>query len=100
MTVQAGIELDLDIAALIGEMPEVPCESPHHGKMPSHHHGEATHYGRTNHKCEARASGKVVAVCKPFAEHYITQADSLGTCPFCFKVITGREYFEVLGPIK
>ena len=65
MTVQAGIEVDVDIATLVGELDELGCESSgHDSEHDVHGAGPATHYVRVT--CSHMTTVK--AYCQGFVD--------------------------------
>lgn len=100
MTVQAGTELDLDIAALVGEMEAPPCESAHHcNPRYVNHEGEATHYVQSFHPCNGPV-GRITARCTPAAEAIQSAAQELAKCEQCGDIGPLSKFLIVIGPIK
>lgn len=99
MTVQAGTELDLDLAALVGQMPTVPCESPSHNKAPRSHRGAATHYATVTHECLGPV-GQVIAICAPYAKICAEILWEDAECTWCGADLDAGEGVQVIGPIK
>lgn len=65
--------LDLDIAALVGDMPTEPCESSSHDPADrAHDDGPATHYARIH--CPACEFNGIKAYCQQFTT-FIQQCD-------------------------
>uniref|UniRef100_UPI003F497205 hypothetical protein n=1 Tax=Arthrobacter silvisoli TaxID=2291022 RepID=UPI003F497205 len=98
MSVQAGIEVETDIAELVGEMPEVPCQHTDHGNDPDAHDGRASHYAQgrcVNPSCMRVAP--VLPLCQKFID--FAMANDL-FCRECFDVRPGVEVLRVLAPIK
>lgn len=96
MTVQAGIEVDVDLAALVGEMPTVPCEhAGHEYDLIYHDKGDATHYVHGACKC---GRDKVFAVCLSFAN--IIKCDAELRCGQCNVYMPASFFLTILGPIK
>lgn len=96
MTVQAGIEVDVDLAELVGEMPEVPCEHGAHHEDPEwHDNGAATHYLHGSCEC---GRDKVFAACQAFVNHVI--ADFEMRCNQCQAERPAKDFITILGPVK
>lgn len=94
MTVQAGIELDLDIAALVGEMEEQTCESCSHDER--HEDGPATHYARVQCDCGVNV---IKAYCA-----WMVALIRLDRSVFCFNCLThfdkAQDHITILAPVK
>jgi hypothetical protein len=92
--------LDLDLAALMGELPDVPCESLGHnsGRHPENHSGPAAYYARVI--CVGCGMNTIKAYCEAFAvwvsspnpAHYVE-------CE-CGQVDPASEVITVLGPVN
>jgi len=90
-------ELDLDIAALVGEMEAPPCESVCHATQPHFHDGgSATHYARV--RCGECGLDVVKAYCQTFVR-LISSPSGGAACFVCFAIQSQGEHFEVLGPV-
>ena len=98
MTAQAGIELETDIAALIGEMPTVPCEHSQHGTHHLHSDEPASHYIRAWCDCGDSHPRRAYAACPSFVQFALSTKRN--RCPSCGCRGRANEMFEVLGPIK
>lgn len=96
MTVQAGIEIDVDLATIVGEMPAVPCEHPHHTDDPAWHDGEASVYAQGRCATCERV-GPLFASCKKFIDRAL--AGHL-VCARCGQVDPGAQVLHILGPVK
>lgn len=90
--------LDLDLATLIGELPEVPCESSGHGDVDQSdvHNGPATEYCRLN--CPSCGIDTVKAYCAPFMSYI--RANLLLRCGTCAKVYSADIGVTILGPVN
>jgi hypothetical protein len=84
--------LDIDIAAMVGEMEAVPCESLGHGNEDMHE-GHATHYARIT--CPFCDVNKIKAYCAPFIT-YVT-GGGLVRCSDCGAGHAGHT--TILGPV-
>lgn len=85
---------DTDIAALVGEMEDVPCESLGHGNETDAHEGNATHYARIT--CPSCDVNKIKAYCAPFVA-YVT-GDGFIRCSDCGGIHAGHT--TILGPVN
>lgn len=97
MTVQAGIEISLEL--MVGEMEELSCEHPQHEvrKGVSHDSGPAKFYARGI--CPAcMFFGDVRAVCSAYAA--VATSEQPMFCLGCNHIGPAREMTQVLGPIK
>lgn len=94
-------ELDVDIAALVGEMADVPCESPSHASVPDwHDDGPATHYALALHGCVGPA-GTVLPVCGTYAALTRNIAAERCHCAHCGqKFSRADEIVTILGPVN
>ena len=88
--------LDLDLAALVGELPAVPCEHSQHGHHPNHGGGAATHYVRGI--CLCSGPTEAYAACPKFVR--FVRSSELTICGQCGRVATRNEQFEVVGPVN
>ena len=96
MTVQAGVEVDIDLATLVGEMPVVPCEhGAHNEDLEWHDQGPATHYLHGSCEC---GRDKVFAACQTFVGLCIAGFDM--RCNQCKAERPATEFITVLGPVK
>ena len=88
--------LDIDLAALVGEMDAVPCEHHQHGTRPSHTDEPASHYGKSN--CPKCGNGGIVAALCP---GYVALVRSGVTmqCPACKHTAPAFEVVIILGPV-
>jgi hypothetical protein len=95
MTVQAGIEVETDLALLVGEMPAIPCEHSQH--QTHRHHGDqpASHYVRGF--CICYGWTEAYAACPRFVAWI--QSDAPNRCPECRATSTATQMFQVLSPI-
>lgn len=97
MTVQAGIELDLDLATLVGEMEAPPCEhSQHQTNHRAHGDEAASHY--IQGFCVCKGWSDAYAACPKFVAH--VQTGGLNRCPDCGYYAPRNTMFKVLGPIN
>jgi hypothetical protein len=97
MTVQAGVELDLDIAALVGEMEELPCEHGEHQTDPIwHDQGPSSHYLRG--ACDCGREPVVFAACNKFVDH--VTANCIMRCSKCKIERPATDFLTVLAPVK
>ena len=87
----------LDIAALVGEMEALPCESAGHGTVRrSHDDGPATHYGRFH--CPACGAVGVKSYCATFVQ-WIQSATTLN-CFKCRTVVPSSLLVTIIGPVN
>lgn len=92
--------LDLDLATLVGELPEVPCgESGHPSNKLRHDDGPATTYVRVLHACIAEV-GQVRPVCAKMATIIDSLSDQLTQCWKCGCHAQGREFLITVGPVN
>jgi len=96
MTVQAGTELDLDLAALVGEMEAPPCESNGHGLAAAygHHGGNATHYVKWVEPCGTSVKAYCTTVIK------MIESNLPFRCKDCGYVAPAAECATILGPVN
>jgi len=95
MTVQAGIELDLDLELLVGEMEAQTCEHSQHETHWRHSDEPASHYVRGF--CVCYGWTDAYAACPRFVAYALS--DEPNRCPDCKSVSTASRMFKVLGPI-
>ena len=88
--------LDLDIEALVGELPAVPCEHPEHDTDPIHPDEPASHYMR-GHCPVCKRTGAVVAICSGFLAWIA--ADKPLRCVACSDIRPASEVVIILGPV-
>jgi hypothetical protein len=98
MTVQAGTELDLDLAAMVGEMEAPPCEhSQHEARIGKSHNDEpATHYARGH--CECFGTTEIYAICPGFAA-WIPSGVPI-RCAKCKTHTYSDLMYEIVAPIN
>lgn len=87
---------DVDVAALVGEMDAVPCESLGHRSQTDAHAGNATHYAKAH--CPRCDREFVKAYCEPFTE-YIVQGGWI-KCANCEGVYPAFRNVTILGPVN
>jgi hypothetical protein len=89
--------VDIDVAALVGEMEAPACESLGHGHNPESdvHDGEATHYVRV--QCPACDWNTVKAYCGPFVA-YIVHVGRI-RCARCAACYNTQGLWTILGPV-
>ena len=98
MTVQAGIEVEMDLGLLVGEFEEQACEHQQHEARQgiSHDSGSAKYYARgICPKCGF--FGEVRAVCAAFAA--ISRTGVIMRCTDCLHLGPAYEMTQVLAPI-
>jgi len=96
MTVQAGIEVDVDLELLVGAIEAPPCEHSQHQTKPGAHGGEAaSHY--VQGFCVCAGWSDAYAACRKFVT-YIQKGD-MNRCPDCGYMAPRNTVFKVLGPI-
>ena len=88
--------LDLDLATIVGEMEDVPCEHSQHGRHPNHGGGPATHYVRGI--CLCSGPTEAYAACPKFVR--FARSSEMSICGQCGRLATGNEQFEVVGPVN
>lgn len=92
--------LDLDLAELVGELPDVPCgESQHGSNKLRHDDGPATTYIQVLHACIAEV-GSVRPVCAKMSAVINSLSDQLLKCWTCGRHAFGREFLIVAGPVN
>jgi hypothetical protein len=97
MTVQAGIELDLDIAAMVGELEAPKCEHTQHQTYRDVHADKpASHYIRGY--CECTGWSEAYAACPKFVSKI--QQNGWNECPGCDRIEQMSYFFQILGPIQ
>lgn len=96
MTVQAGIEMDLEL--LVGEFEEQACEHSQHGTSGLHSDEPATHYVRAWCECADSQPTVIYAACPRFVA--FAKSDALNRCRRCGHKSKANEMFEVLAPIN
>ena len=90
--------LDIDIAALVGAMDAIPCESHGHNAVHNahlHDGGPATTYARV--ACPHCPFSAVKAYCQSFTEYL--QADGLILCNDCYGAFHAHDNTTILGPV-
>lgn len=104
MSIGAG--LDLDLAALVGEMPAAPCESPHHCEhVDSRHGGAGVFYARSTHECMGPV-GALYVICEPYAAYHArlnARRDPMEwtMCQWCGRVLRDIDLrVEVIAPVS
>jgi hypothetical protein len=94
MTVQAGIELDLEL--MLGEVEAPSCESIAHTSDTLAHSGPGTHYVNVHHGC----TGPSIQVrCQAFIKLIQSEGATL-SCRYCGNVGAPDEFLTILGPIS
>jgi len=88
--------LDLDLATLVGELEDVPCESAGHG-MAYMHDGPATHYAEWS--CQGCGQHFLKAYCGPFVKFIQTPNHEIW-CPRCFHTHDAPKTVTILGPVN
>lgn len=89
--------LDLDIAALVGEQEDQPCEHSAHGSSENHADEPASHYIRGGLACGCPVTD-IYPACPRFVA-YIQTTDT-GRCSVCRIPVTVTEQFQIIAPIK
>lgn len=96
-----SIQLDLNLAAIVGEMVAPPCESPNHTSSPEFHDdGPATHYAKKLHECSTPAVGTVYPVCARFAAFWAGQSGPIVVCAHCGRASKRSDFITILGPVN
>ena len=91
-------ELNLDLAALVGEMEAPSCESIGHEIQPLvHDHGPATHYARI--RCDACRLDAVKAYCATFVSTVLAGPDHF-ECFVCGVLLAVDGHITILGPVS
>lgn len=91
------MDLSLDIAVLVGEMEDMPCESAGHViESQAHDEGPATHYARAH--CPACGNTAVKAYCLTFVA--VISMNPLLECPVCGCAGRAIDMVTILGPVK
>ena len=98
MTVQAGIEVETDLATLVGEFEEQACEHSQHGTHHLHNDEPASHYIRAWCDCDDCGPSIAYAACPSFVAFALSSQRNM--CPLCGYRGRANEMFEVLGPIN
>lgn len=88
--------LDVDIAALVGEMEAVPCEHHQHGVSPAHSDEPASHYGQS--QCAHCMEDAVIAAICPGYVAAVRSGRPL-QCPGCKRVAPAFEFITILGAV-
>lgn len=100
MSIAAGIEVETDLATLVGELEEQACESLHHEDAKAvHDDGPATHYVQSFHQCYGRI-GNISTRCAKAAKAIQSHALSLTQCGNCGEVDVLLNFITVIGPIS
>lgn len=72
-----GIAVETDLSVLVGEMADVPCESPTHSEGgPWHDEGPAKWYLMLMHDCTWNKAGHVYPVCDRLGKMVLANVDS------------------------
>lgn len=87
--------VDIDVAALVGGMDAVPCESLGHRYQTEVHGGPATAYARAN--CPCCGWAVVKAYCEPFTQ-FIAEG-GLIRCSECAGAYPALGNVAILGPV-
>lgn len=90
--------LDLDIAAMVGEMEALPCEHSQHGDPNcAHDDGPATHYIKSD--CE---SCQVKLPVRPVCAAYVSLVRANGPmhCTDCGREGVAADFITILSPVK
>lgn len=92
------VSIDIDLAALVGEMDAMPCESLDHGRVPDvHDDGPATSYAKI--RCSnCGYGGHIKAYCSTFTA--AIRNDCLIQCISCFGVLPASRIITIIGPVK
>jgi hypothetical protein len=97
------IGLELDVLALVGEMPDQPCESAYHTEPEAkgiwHDDGPATHYLQMVHECSWMAEGEIYAGCALSAANARRVEGRPIHCSSCGNHLLPGEWVRVVGPI-
>jgi hypothetical protein len=99
MTVQAGVEVDVDLELVVGEFEQLACEHPQHASRQgtAHDGGPAKFYARGT--CPAcMFFGEIRAVCAGYAS--LAKTEHPMRCLSCNHIGPAREMTQVLAPIK
>lgn len=89
--------LDLDLAALVGELEDVACEHKRHGRDATEHDGPATYYVSAG--CPSCDGDKnVYAACQRFIDTFMRA--SAFSCPRCYRIGDPSEFVTILGPVN
>jgi len=97
MTVQAGIEMDLEL--MVGELEDMACEHQQHEARQglTHDSGPAKFYARgICPRCGF--FGEARTVCSAFAA--VARTNTIMRCCDCKHLGPAREMTQILGPIK
>lgn len=92
-------ELDLDIAALVGEMEAVPCEHSQRGLARVDHTDEAASHYLSFNCPECGYATDVYAACPGFVA-MIRGNNNLGRCRGCEASLPSSECIAILGPVN
>lgn len=88
--------LDTDLALLVGEIEQIPCELPQHGRHPIHTDAPASHYIRS--RCpECGDDTGVIAACPGFVA--AVRANLRGLCRECNASHNALDIVAILGPV-
>jgi len=95
MTVQAGIEIDLDLGLLVGGMEAPTCEHSQHEVGQNHRDEPATHYARGH--CECYGVTEIYAICPAFVA-FIGRSETI-RCAHCKIITLSDRMYEIVSPI-
>jgi hypothetical protein len=104
--VSVDVSTEVDVTALVGEMPDQPCESANHGHPDpvlgvNHDDGPATHYLQMMHECSWIGAGEIYAGCTKTAGKASYRMTRKVNCMDCgTRDIPPGEWIRVVGPIK
>ena len=88
--------LDLDLETLVGELPDVPCETSEHATDRFwHDEGPATHYIRVS--CATCAGSQTKAICQRLTDAILRGVE--GICGKCGTDIPASTV-TILGPVN
>lgn len=89
--------LDLDIAALVGEMESIPCEHHQHKTRPAHTDEPASHYA-SSHCDKCGFDGvQAAAICPGYVR--LIRSGAPLQCIGCRRIAPAFDLITILGPI-
>lgn len=89
--------LDIDIAALVGEMEAIPCEHPEHTTRPTHTDEPASHYVQGKKCPNCNCVGVTIAACPGYVL-LVTSPVRL-QCLGCGHRAPASDLVAILGPV-
>jgi hypothetical protein len=89
--------LETDLSALVGELEQIPCELPQHGRHPIHTDAPASHYVRS--RCPVcKIDTGVIAACPGFVA--TVRSNAVGICRNCNTKHKALDMVTILGLVS